>query len=87
MPSKTNCPRCNPKDASGGMALASHQRRARERLEVAAPELLKAAKELVANSGHLSPFGGDVSVLAVRRAGKYMGAFDDLRAAIAKAEG
>lgn len=49
-------------------------------------DLLKALKGLMAASGHMSPFGNDPSVMNIRRAGKYMAAFDAATAAIARVE-
>jgi hypothetical protein len=59
---------------------------ANARLIKAAPDLLAAAEVLLENSGHISPFGGESSVKAVRAAGKYVAAIDALRAAVAKAK-
>lgn len=57
-------------------------------LHAAAPELLEAMEELIANSDHISPFGSDVSsVKRVRLAGKYIKALDNAKAAIRKAKG
>jgi hypothetical protein len=57
------------------------------RLVSAAPDLLAALQNILDRGGHLSPFGGEASVAAVRKAGKYVEAVDAARAAIAKATG
>jgi hypothetical protein len=41
-----------------------------------APDMLAALKGLIEASGHISPFGPEPSVKAVRLAGKYMAAFE-----------
>ena len=60
---------------------------ANARLISAAPDLLAALQNLLEKSGHLSVFGSEPSVKAVRQAGDYIKAVDVARAAIAKAEG
>lgn len=57
------------------------------RLEAAAADLFIALKTLIEASGHISPLGGESSVQAVRRAGKYLAALDRAQAVIAKIEG
>lgn len=50
-------------------------------------ERLRAAlKNLIGASGHMSPFGGEASVKAVRRAGKYMEALEAAQAALDEAD-
>jgi hypothetical protein len=44
--------------------------------------LTTALKNLIENSGHVSPFGGSASVAAVRKAGKYIEAFEAAQAVI-----
>jgi hypothetical protein len=53
----------------------------------AAPDLGAALEGLLAASQHVSPFGGESSVKAVRLAGKYMEAVDAAERAIKKAKG
>jgi hypothetical protein len=48
-------------------------------------DLIKCVDKLLAASGHMSPFGGEGSVQAVRRAGIYMAAFDGVKIAVENA--
>ena len=66
---------------------STERRAAIARLITAAPDLLEALENLINASDHISPFGGESSVKAVRLAGKYMKAFDEARAALACAQG
>ncbi len=50
-------------------------------------ELAGRLEALIAASGHMSPFGGDVSVKGVRLAGKYMAAVEAAHAALRLAKG
>jgi hypothetical protein len=59
--------------------------KSRDCLTEAAPDLLIAAQALLANCGHISPFGPDPSVKNIRAAGKYVAAIEALRVAVNKA--
>jgi len=50
-------------------------------------DLFLALKRLIETSGHMSPFGNDPGVKAVREAAAYMSALDHANSLIAKVEG